>query len=344
MKLIANKLSKVYLGHNELSFISQTLNKNSYSCFFFVISHSVPKTYIKKIIGSLNKEYILFYIKDGETNKNFSQFKKILNELFKNKLDRESVLISIGGGSLNDLAGFCASIYLRGIDWMTIPTTPLSQMDASMGGKTALNYQGKNTIGSFYLPHSIFIDTIFLKTVSKTILKESFSEMIKMALGFDQKLYSLLLKKDLSQTNNLHRVFTRCIQLKEKVVIQDFREKKGLRQKLNFGHTLGHVFEQSQKISHGKAVQEGLKTALFLSKKLRCCTPKTYDKCIELLNKFNTNGMTTFPPSQTIKKFLYKDKKRKKGEIDFIFLEKIGTLKVKKIQISELINYVSSYS
>ncbi len=344
MKLISSKLSKIYFGHNDLTQIKSILEKTDASKVFFAVSKNVSRVCLKKILSQLALPHQLAWISDGESNKNFKTITKILKMLLDTGVDRRGLLISVGGGTLSDCVGFAASIYLRGIRWGCIPTTPISQMDAAIGGKTALDFYGKNTIGSFHLPDFVFIDTSFLNSFSENQIREASSEIAKMALGFDKNFVTFLFENPLSQRKNLNLAVKRSILLKEKVVLKDPLEKNGYRKLLNFGHSFGHVFEMTEKISHGEAIAKGLKTSIALSRKLGFCSEKAHLESLHLLEKLGILKAINMPPQQTLQKLLFQDKKRVNQNIDFIFLAKMGKVIKKSVPVSELVSYANTIS
>ncbi|NWF67025.1 MAG: 3-dehydroquinate synthase, partial [Campylobacterales bacterium] len=171
------------------------------------------------------KEVYIITIADGEEYKNFESVQFILDRLFDHRLDRKSLLIAFGGGVIGDITGFCASIFQRGVDFIQIPTTLLSQVDASVGGKTGVNNRfGKNLVGSFYQPKSVFIDTNFLLTLPKREFGAGVAEIVKMAVTFDKDFFEWLKEHDLRDFNNLKIAIKRSVEIKAKVVIEDEKE------------------------------------------------------------------------------------------------------------------------
>ena len=217
------------------------------------------------------KELYIITVPDGEEYKNQASIDLILESLFNHRFNRKSLLIAFGGGVIGDMTGYAASIYERGIDFVQIPTTLLSQVDASVGGKTGMNNSyGKNLIGAFHQPKEVYIDSHFLTTLPAREFSAGIAEVIKMAVTFNAEFFEYLESADLRDTNILQEVIKQAVQTKADVVAKDEKEH-GLRAALNYGHTFGHVVENETKYKkylHGEAVAIGMVMANALSVKL----------------------------------------------------------------------------
>ena len=262
---------------------------------FFVTNKNIFKLY-KKFLLEIKaievKKIFIYPVPDGERYKNLKILGSIYSEMLKNQLERNSVLFAFGGGVIGDMAGFAASTFMRGIDFYQVPTTLLSMVDSSIGGKLAINHAlGKNMIGQFYQPQRVFIDTSFLETLPHSELLNGMAEVIKHGLIKDQKYFSFL-STNLSAILNLdHHLLTQVIegscQIKSAVVSEDEREK-GLRGILNYGHTFGHALETSTKykyFKHGEAIVQGMRIAARYAKSLGFCDNVFVEKQENLLNK-----------------------------------------------------------
>ena len=342
MKLILKKISQTYLAHNKLGSLNTLLKKEPASKCFFVVSKNINPSHWKKISLLLTIPYESYFVDDGESLKTLASLQRILKKMLHAQLDRKSLLVCIGGASLSDTCGLAATLYLRGIRWGVIPTTPLSQVDACLGGKTAVNFHGKNILGTFYNPSFIFIDTSFLSSFSDSDRNEGLIEAVKMALGFDKNFFNFLMESSLSKTRDLHKIIKQSLKLKEKIVLQDPQEENGKRYLLNLGHTFGHVFERVEKISHGQAITKGLILSMKLSHRLNMCNNKTLDDGLRLIDKMKIPYSSTMPPPRILKKYLLLDKKRTYDKINFVFLEKIGLLKQQPMPVTKLIHYANS--
>lgn len=235
------------------------------------------------------KELYIITIPDGEEYKNQTSIDIILESLFNHRFNRKSKLIAFGGGVIGDITGYVASIYQRGIDFIQIPTTLLSQVDSSVGGKTGMNNSyGKNLIGAFHQPKAVYIDPYFLSTLPKREFGAGMAEIIKMAVTFNKEFFEFLETADLSDKNNLQDAIKQAVQTKANVVAQDEKEH-GLRAALNYGHTFGHVIENETKYKtylHGEAVAMGIVMANLTSHKLGLMMEDEAKRVETLLEKY----------------------------------------------------------
>lgn len=223
---------------------------------FFIVDRKVFNLYESKLDALAGK--YLYIIDEPEAHKTFEGLEGLIAFLLENKISRRDRLVAIGGGALSDLAGFAASIVLRGIDWVCVPTTLLSLIDASIGGKTGINTGfGKNLVGAFHCPKDTFIVLNFLETLPAEELASGKGELLKYAF-LDAKVFEAVKAK-----MSLEKIILMCRDVKERIVEKDFKES-GERAKLNLGHTFGHVFERLEKIPHGIAVAMGLEVVLDL--------------------------------------------------------------------------------
>lgn len=283
-------------------------------------------------------EPLCVLIPDGEEYKNFNQTYQILTELLKNKLDRKSCLIALGGGVIGDITGFVASIYMRGIDFIQVPTTLLSQVDSSVGGKTGVNHElGKNMIGTFYQPRLVWIDIDTLKTLPKREVLCGIAEIIKYGVIWDEELFEFLEKKrDPLLTLDplpLTHIIKRSCEIKAEVVSRDEREA-GLRAILNYGHTIGHAIETETGYSrflHGEAVAMGMNLEAWLSEIMGFLNRRDALKIKAVINSY---GLPSELPADLnadeLISHMKLDKKVEAGEMKFILPEKIGKVKIQK--------------
>lgn len=269
-------------------------------------------------------------IPDGEEYKTLETVESILNECFEHKLDRKSLLIAFGGGVIGDMTGFTASIYQRGIDFVQIPTTLLSQVDASVGGKTGVNnIYGKNLIGSFYQPKAVYIDPAFLETLPSREFAAGVAEIIKMAVMFDKSYFEFLQSADLNDMEILKETIKRSVELKAWVVNQDEKEA-GIRAVLNYGHTFGHVVENETHYTtylHGEAVAIGIVMANELAVELGMFSREEAQAVKELLEKASLPTDYKIQNVDAFYEHFFLDKKSAKGSIKFILPQGIGNHK-----------------
>jgi len=282
------------------------------------------ETLLSKIKAS---ELHVVTISDGEEYKTLETVEYILDNLFTYKLDRKSLLIALGGGVIGDMTGFTASLYQRGIGFIQVPTTLLSQVDASVGGKTGVNNKyGKNLIGAFYQPEAVYIDTNFLKTLPKREFAAGIAEIIKMAVMFDKEYFGFLQEADFSNKIDLEKVIERSVSLKAEVVNLDEKEA-GIRAVLNYGHTFGHVIENEtnyKRYLHGEAVAIGMVMANRLSVELGLMSEEESNLVIEFLIK---HQLPVYYEIQDVDIFYDKfflDKKSSNNKIKFILAKGLG--------------------
>lgn len=270
-------------------------------------------------------------IPDGEEYKTLQTVENILNECFEHKLDRKSLLIAFGGGVIGDMTGFTASIYQRGIDFIQIPTTLLSQVDASVGGKTGVNNKyGKNLIGAFYQPKAVYIDPSFLETLPPREFAAGVAEIIKMAVMFDKSYFEFLQKADFKDTGTLKEVIKKSVELKAWVVNQDEKEA-GIRAVLNYGHTFGHVVENETNYTtflHGEAVAIGMVMANALAVELGMFTQDEAEQVKALLENASLPTQYIINDVDDFYEHFFLDKKSAKGSIKFILPHGMGNHKI----------------
>ncbi|CCY62531.1 3-dehydroquinate synthase [Clostridium sp. CAG:967] len=314
--------------------------------YLVVISQMVEKLYGKTLGFSKENVYVL---KDGEKEKNFSNYKKITERALKMKLTRKDAIIAIGGGVAGDLAGFVSSTYMRGIDFIQVPTTLLACVDSSVGGKVAIDTDyGKNLVGAFYQPKVVFINPNFLKTLDDRQFKTGLGEVVKYS--FIEK--SCKCDEDLNLTNflseNVENIINRdervlsklieiCVKLKISVVEKDEKES-GLRCILNFGHTYGHAIEKItkyKKFTHGEAIVAGMKYAFNLAIK-RNLIDKNYKFFAEdVIKKFNFVEIPEFDREKMIE-LMKLDKKACNEKIVFILPTDYSTVEAFELNSEDL--------
>ncbi len=301
----------------------------------------------------LPKSLRVITIENGEKHKNYKTLQLIWDFLVKNDADRDSLLINLGGGVITDIGGFAASTFKRGMRFINIPTSLLAQVDASIGGKTGINYLGlKNEIGVINQAEKVLISSVFLNTLEKSEFLSGFSEMIKHALINNKKHLEELKSYYLNhfktdKIDRIHELIVKSVNIKEHFIKNDLNDK-GIRQTLNFGHTFGHVFEsyfnekQEGKIKHGEAVAFGMICELYLSvKKLNF--PKTELNRISLF--INTiYGKLNIPPKDfnNIFNYMLHDKKNSSGKINCVLLKETGNAVINnRISKEEMIDALS---
>ena len=300
-----------------------------------VTNTTVAPLYLDAVTKALgdDKNILPIILPDGEQYKNTETLNTIYEALLKNKCDREVMLIALGGGVIGDITGFAAASFMRGVKFIQIPTTLLSQVDSSVGGKTGINHAlGKNMIGAFYQPQCVIADVDVLKTLPKRELSAGLAEVIKYGLIRDaaffawlEKVMPSLINKD---SSTLIEAVIRSCENKADVVTQDeFESSKGIRATLNLGHTFGHAIEHAMGYGnwlHGEAVAVGMVMAAFLSKELGWLKPDEFDRIKQLIADAN---LPINPPDIPVDQFIglmQSDKKSQQGRIHLILQKTIG--------------------
>tara|TARA_B100000902_G_scaffold226616_1_gene215217 strand:- start:547 stop:1653 length:1107 start_codon:yes stop_codon:yes gene_type:complete len=365
IKLIIKTKSETYpiiIGNNLIKNLSKILRKNSinFNQCLLIIDKKISKRAISKITKSLKRKKVFkYYYEANEKNKNQNKVNEILKILLKKNFSRQDCLITIGGGITGDVGGFAASLFKRGLQWINLPTTLLSQVDSSIGGKTGVNTkQGKNLIGCFYHPKIVISDSEFLKSLPYREIVCGYAEILKHSLIKDKIFYNYLNKnisKILKRNSPfIEKAIFKSCKIKKDVVEKDEKEK-GIRKVLNFGHTFAHAYEAtfgySKKLNHGEAVILGIKSAIKFSLKQKLIKKVEYQSIISHINKLKLplNIKEYFSLNNSIKilSFMIKDKKNNTDKINLILLKKIGsaninnhyeTRKIKKFLREELID------
>jgi len=335
----------IIIGSDLISSIAKIIKNNSinFKQCLIIIDKNISKKIVLKIKKSFYKKTIyVHFFRASEINKNQNSVNKILNILINKNFSREDCLISVGGGITGDISGFAASLFKRGLKFINVPTTLLSQVDSSIGGKTGVNTKyGKNLIGSFYQPNLVISDIHFLKTLPKREVICGYGEILKHSLIANKKFFYFL-NKNCNKIFNLTSPFIEkaiheSCKIKKNVVQQDEKEK-GLRKILNFGHTFAHAYEAtlgySKRLNHGEAVILGIKTALNFSLKNDLLKKKEYNLIINHISSSNLpstiNKFFNVKDLNKILSFMIKDKKNTSSKISLVLLKKIGSPLINK--------------
>ncbi len=290
-----------------------------------VTDDGVPSEYAQTIAEQC-KYPIIATVKQGEDSKGFPTFEHLCRMMLENGFTRTDAVVAVGGGVVGDLAGFVSASFMRGIDFYNIPTTLLSQVDSSIGGKTAINLGGvKNIIGAFHQPRRVLIDPDVLKTLPPRQIANGLAESIKMAATFDKELFELLEKEDL--TENLDTIIEKSLAIKKYVVEQDEKEK-GLRRILNFGHTVGHGIESYENLHglyHGECVALGM---------LPMCEGEVKERILKVLKKAGLPTELHFEADRIYEAVTH-DKKLDGDTLNLIYVPEIGTFEMEKTPLFE---------
>ena len=294
---------------------------------------------VKEQLLRIAESVCVYMFKAGEDAKNIENFYNLLEFLAENDLKRSDAVVTLGGGVTGDLGGFAASVYLRGIRLVHIPTSLLAMVDSSVGGKTAINLKkGKNLAGSFYQPHLVLCDMELLSTLPQENYTEGMAEVIKYAVAFDENLFETLKKGEYIT----EEIIARCIDLKRIVVEEDERDT-GSRMLLNFGHTLGHSVEKLSNlgISHGNGVAIGMAILTKGCQKLGICLDGTYEELKKILDAYNLPSDCEYTAEQLVDG-AKNDKKSGSSGINLIIPKKIGLCNVEKMTYDKLLAIVKA--
>ena len=334
-----NQKYPIFIGNNILNNLKSILKKNliNFNQCLVVADKNVPKKLVDKVLNSLSKKRTsLYYFNSSEKNKSQKSIDNILSILLSKNFNRNDCVISVGGGITGDVSGFAASIFKRGLKFINIPTTLLSQVDSSIGGKTGINSRyGKNLIGTFYQPSLVISDIIFLRSLPKREIICGYGEILKHAIIADKKFFAFLnmygpqilkLKSPL-----IEKVIFKSCSIKKKVVEADEKEV-GVRKILNFGHTFAHAYEAtlgySKALNHGEAVILGIKMAAKFSLSNNILNIKEFNlienHLIKLSLPRDINKFFSIRNLNKILSFMKKDKKNNTNRINLVLLKKIG--------------------
>lgn len=293
-----------------------------------VTDTGVPAAYAQTL-ASLCKESVTCTVEQGEGSKSLETLGILLKAMLDNGLSRKDCVVAVGGGVVGDLAGFAASTYMRGIDFYNIPTTLLSQIDSSIGGKTAVNFGGvKNIVGAFYQPKKVLIDPDLLSTLPPRQISNGLAEAIKVAMTSDRVLFDIFENECI--TDHLDEIIIRALQVKKDVVEQDEKET-GLRRILNFGHTVGHGIESSEGMSelyHGECVALGM---------IPMCGEAIRPRLMAVLKKCSLYRVMDYDWDK-ITEAAFHDKKADGDTVTVTLVEEIGTYEMKRMKCLDVIS------
>ena len=291
-----------------------------------VTDSGVPAEYAR-IVAEQCKNGIICTVDEGEESKSIDSFSRLLQAMLDNGFSRKDCVVAVGGGVVGDLSGFAASAYMRGIDFYNIPTTLLSQIDSSIGGKTAVNFGGvKNIVGAFYQPKKVLIDPELLKTLPKRQISNGLAEAIKMSLTSDKELFDIFESKDIE--SSIDEIILRSLNIKKSVVEEDEKESC-LRKILNFGHTVGHGIESAAhgELYHGECVVLGM---------IPMCAESIRLRVIEVLKRCGLYRTLEYDWNK-ISEAAFHDKKADGGRVTVVTVTDIGSFEMKEMSCGEVI-------
>jgi len=320
---------KIYLERGALNKAHELLNLERR--VLIVTDSGVPKVYAETVAKVSKNPYIVT-VQEGEASKNMDNFKLLLETLTKYGFTRSDCVVAVGGGVVGDLAGFTAACYMRGIDFYNIPTTLLSQVDSSIGGKTAIDFGGyKNIVGAFYPPKCVIIDSETLKTLPDRQISNGLSESVKMSLTSDSELFRLFENDDIYE--NIDLIIEKSLLIKKRVVEEDEKEA-GLRKILNVGHTIAHAIESEnamENLYHGECVAIGM---------LPMCSPSVRVRLSAVLKKLNLPTSADCDLSVLLEAIRH-DKKMSGDNITVVFVDTVGEFSLKTVPYEEMIETIA---
>ena len=304
-----------------------------------ITDENVFSLYGETLKESLIRENLIpnfIVVKPGEQSKSIETLKHVYSNLVRLGITRGDLIVALGGGVVGDLAGFAASTYLRGTDFVQIPTSFLAQIDSSIGGKVAVNLdEGKNLIGSFYHPRLVMIDPEVLNSLPDKFVRDGLGEAVKYGCIMDEGLFSMLaeIKSRKELFDKIENIIFRCLSIKKETVEMDEKDK-GIRMLLNFGHTLGHAVEKYynyEKYSHGEAISIGMHYITTRSEELGYTEKGTSEKIKDILENFDIDYRLPDVNMEEIRKIVVLDKKNISGNMNLILLKKIGNAFIESI-------------
>jgi 3-dehydroquinate synthase len=346
---LAENSYKVYVGQGIFSKLSQIIFRQKLAAnLFIVLDSQVKKLYSDKLKSELEQigtEVNTITIKATEKNKSVFTLEKIYTALLKKNYSRDTLIISIGGGIVGDIAGLAASTFARGVQYIQIPTTLLAAVDSAVGGKTGINFfDTKNIVGSFYQPKFVIVDTDFFKSLAAEEMRCGLGEILKYAYLTDRVFFNYIRKNIENifeqKENVLTKVISTAVKYKGDIVSKDEKEK-GLRKVLNLGHTFAHAIEVEQefRLKHGEAVIVGIACSLYLSNKLGLIDDDKLSELLSPLIKFQKLISIRSINFKKIRKIMLRDKKNKQNRIKFVLVKDVGEIIIDVEASEEDINY-----
>ncbi len=315
--------------HGELRNVVRRLDPSS----AVIVADSNVRSWADRVARAIKPTGVrpsIYVVRAGERSKSMSALREVLAFFERQKIDRSGVVIAVGGGTVGDLAGFAASVWLRGIRLVAVPTTLLAMVDSSIGGKTGVNgTRSKNAIGTFWPPSAVVADVACLETLPPHAYRDAFAEVVKYGVAMDRGIFELLQEERPRLLDGdrraLERVVFRCVTAKALVVARDERER-GPRAILNYGHTAGHALEAATgfRISHGRAVAFGMRVAAKVALSLELCGPRLVEAQDELLNAYGLPDRAPAADPARVLAAIEHDKKARRGRVAWVMPRRLG--------------------
>lgn len=343
--IIANNYP-IYFNETAYEHLNLFLKENKYSTIFIIVDSNTNDSCLPNFLPYLETDLTIEIIEfeAGEINKNIETCIEIWNVLTELGADRKSLIINVGGGVVTDLGGFVASTFKRGVDFIHVPTTLLSMVDASVGGKNGVDLGNlKNQIGVINVPKMVLIDTAYLETLSQSEMRSGLAEMLKHGLIYDKEYWEKFLDLTSIDFADFDTLIHRSVAIKNEIVMQDPTEK-GIRKALNFGHTLGHAIESyflenknKTTLLHGEAIAVGMILESYISLKKGLISTAEYQQIKQTINSIYDKIVFEENDLDPILELLIHDKKNEYGTIQFALIEGIGAIKINQLVENELI-------
>lgn len=331
MSIIKSTSYSVYVGEKSLDALNAFLKKSSYSNYFLIcdeqtFEHCLPTLLFNCPI--LNEAEII-ELESGEQHKNMETCMQVWGALTDAGADKKSLLLNLGGGVITDLGGFVASTFKRGIDFVNIPTTLLSMVDASVGGKTGIDFEDiKNHIGTTYEPKGVFVNTVFLESLPERHVRNGYAEIIKIALIADLDFWNDIKQSDTVAHFYSEDLITHAIELKNTIVKKDLYENN-LRKSLNFGHSIGHALEsallkQKKDILHGEAIAVGMIIESVIAHRMKRISKKQLNEICGYIDAIYPKIKLSAETKKLVFEYIFHDKKNEDGQLNFALPDPIG--------------------
>ncbi|MBK6983408.1 MAG: 3-dehydroquinate synthase [Bacteroidetes bacterium] len=331
MSIIKANSYNIYIGEKSFDALNTFLNKNKYSHYYILCDEHTFEFCLPTLLfhAPLLNEAEIIELESGEDKKTLETCLQVWGALTDTGADKKSLIINLGGGVISDLGGFVASTFKRGIDCINIPTTLLSMVDASVGGKTGVDFEGiKNHIGTTAEPKGIFVNPTFLETLSERQIKNGFAEIIKIALIADDVFWKTIMKLKTTKEFSSEKIITKAIELKNSIVKKDLHENN-LRKSLNFGHNIGHALEsalikQNKDVLHGEAIAAGMIMESEIAQSLKRISKKEQKEITDYIRSIYKNIKITKDTESQLLKYILHDKKNEGDDLCFALPKGIG--------------------
>jgi 3-dehydroquinate synthase len=327
----------IYSGTDIIDKLATRRFLKRFTAVYAVVDERVHELHSQSVLKHLLDGVSVYVFPRGERHKSLARLQRLLNWLWENEADRDSLLLGIGGGVVTDITGFAASCYMRGVAYVAVPTTLLAQVDAAVGGKTAVNlHNTKNVIGNFHVPQMVICDSRFLSSLRTEQIKEGLVEAIKVFAASDRRLFEKHTPnlQSLIGRQGLNHLIGDAIAAKLAIVNADPYEK-GLRRVLNFGHTTGHAVEAVVGWSHGKSVAFGMLVAMMLSQRYSSLPPGEHNQMWSAITAIYDHFDAAALDAKLLWNKIKHDKKRSGGQINFVLLPRCGTHQIVPINYAQ---------